>query len=85
MKYLVLVLLLAGCTTVPVARRFPEAPPPLLETCPQLKTIDTETTVFSVLTKTVVANYTAYHECATLQRGWIDWYNTQKKTFEEVK
>jgi hypothetical protein len=85
MKYLVLVLLLAGCTTVPVARRFPEAPPQLLETCPQLKIIDTETTVFSVLTKTVVSNYTAYHECATLQRGWVDWYNTQKKTFEEVK
>jgi hypothetical protein len=85
MKYLLLVALLAGCTTVPVARNFPEAPPPLLETCPQLKIIDTETTVFSALTKTVVANYTTYHECATLQRGWIDWYNTQKKTFDEVK
>jgi len=85
MKYLLLVMLLVGCTTVPVARNFPEAPPLLLEKCPQLKIIDTETTVFSVLTKTVVSNYTAYHECATLQQGWIDWYNTQKKTFEEVK
>ena len=85
MKYLVLVLLLAGCTTVPVARKFPEAPTQLLETCPQLKTIETETTVFSVLTRTVVSNYTTYHECATLQQGWINWYNTQKKIFEEVK
>ena len=85
MKYIVLVLLLAGCTTVPVARKFPDAPPQLLETCPQLKTIATETTVFSVLTQTVVSNYTAYHECATLQQGWINWYNTQKKIFEEVK
>jgi hypothetical protein len=85
MKYLVLVLLLAGCTTVPVARNFPEAPPQLLETCSKLKTINTETTVFSVLSKTVVENYTAYHECATLQQGWVEWYNTQKKTFEEVK
>ena len=85
MKYLVLVLLLVGCTTVPVARKFPEAPPQLLATCPQLKTIETETTVFSVLARTVVSNYTAYHECATLQQGWINWYNTQKKIFEEVK
>ena len=85
MKYLVLVLLLAGCTTVPVARKFPEAPTQLLETCPQLKTIETETTVFSVLSRTVVSNYTAYHECATLQQGWINWYNTQKKIFEEEK
>jgi PBP1b-binding outer membrane lipoprotein LpoB len=85
MKYLVLVLLLAGCTTVPVARKFPDAPTQLLEKCPQLKTIAAETTVFSVLTKTVVENYTTYHECATLQRGWIEWYNTQKKVFEQVK
>ena len=85
MKYLLLALLITGCTTVPVARRFPEAPPQLMETCSQLKTIDSETTVFSVLTRTVVLNYTAYHECATLQQGWIEWYNTQKKTFESVK
>ena len=85
MKYLLAVLLLAGCTTVPVARKFPEAPPQLLETCPQLKTIDGDTTVFSVLTRTVVSNYTTYHECATLQQGWIEWYKTQKKTFESVK
>jgi len=85
MKYLLLVALLAGCTTVPVARKFPEAPPQLQEKCPQLKTIDTETTVFSVLTKTVVSNYTAYYECATLQDGWIEWYQQQKKIFDSVK
>ena len=78
-------MLLVGCTTVPVARKFPEAPPELKETCAKLKTIDTETTVFSVFTKTVVENYTAYHQCAALQNTWIEWYNTQKKIFEEVK
>lgn len=85
MRYLLLVLLLAGCTSVPVARKFPDAPEQLLEKCPALKQIETETTVFSVLTKTVVENYTTYHDCATKQEGWIEWYNTQRKIFEEVK
>ena len=87
MKYLSIafVLLLTACTTVPVARKFPDAPEVLMEKCASLKTIDTESTVFSVLTKTVVGNYTTYHECATKQEGWIEWYNTQKKIFEEVK
>jgi hypothetical protein len=86
MRYLLLVLLLTGCgATVPVARKFPEAPPIMLEACPQLKKIDTETTVFSELTKIVVANYTTYYECAVKEDAWIEWYNAQKKIFEEVK
>ena len=28
---------LVGCTTVPVARKFPEAPQTLMEKCPELK------------------------------------------------
>lgn len=82
---LLLTALLVGCSTTPVARKFPEAPAVLLEKCPQLKTIDSETTVFSVLTKTVVENYTTYYECSTKHDGWIDWYNSQKKIFESVK
>ena len=38
MKYLVLVLMLAGCsTTVPVTAKFPEPPKYSLQTCPQLQ------------------------------------------------
>ena len=81
-----LLLCLTGCaTTVPVERKFPEVPNVLLEKCPQLKTIDTETTVFSVLTKTVVQNYTTYYECAVKQDAWIEWYQIQKHIFEEVQ
>lgn len=87
MKYLIIpvLILLTGCTTVPVERKFPKAPAVLLETCPQLKTIDTETTVFSTFTKTVVQNYTTYYECAVKHDAWIEWYRKQKKIFEEVK
>jgi hypothetical protein len=87
MKYSIIALLLClgGCTSVPVERKFPEVPAILLEKCPQLKTIDTETTVFSTLTKTVVQNYTTYYECAVKHDAWVDWYRVQKHIFEEVK
>jgi hypothetical protein len=87
MKYYVVALLLclSGCTSIPVERNFPEVPAILLEKCPQLKTIDTETTVFSTLTKTVVQNYSTYYECAVKHDAWIDWYQTQKIIFESVK
>jgi hypothetical protein len=87
MKYFIisLILFLSACTTVPVERKFPEAPAVLMEKCPQLKKIETETTVFSTLTKTVVDNYTTYYDCAVKQDAWIEWYNTQKAIFDSVK
>ena len=87
MKYYIVALLLCltGCISVPVARKFPEVPNILMTKCPQLKTIETETTVFSVLTKTVVQNYTTYYECAVKNDAWIEWYQIQKHIFEEVK
>ena len=88
MRYIIIALALfsTACSTpVPVARKFPEAPSILLEKCPQLKKIDTETTVFSVLTKTVVENYTTYYECAVKHDGLVEWYQVQKRIFEEVK
>jgi hypothetical protein len=87
MKYYIiaLTLFLSACTSVPVERKFPEVPNVLLEKCPQLKIIDTETTVFSVLTKTVVENYTTYYDCAVRHDAWVEWYQIQKKIFEEVK
>jgi hypothetical protein len=83
--FMALIFLTTGCTSVPVARKFPEVPNILMGKCPQLKTIDTETTVFSVLTKTVVQNYTTYYECAVKNDAWIEWYQIQKHIFEEVK
>lgn len=87
MKYYIIPLLLCltGCTTVPVERKFPEVPSILLETCPNLQSINTETTVFSTLTKTIVQNYTTYYDCAVKHDAWVNWYRTQKKIFEEVK
>ena len=85
MKYiLVLLLLLTGCTTVPVTAKFPEAPSILKTQCPPLKQASDDAKL-SDITKTVVENYGEYYMCAETVNGWIDWYAKQKKIFEELK
>ena len=89
MRYLVAVfaLFLAGCSTVvPVTAKFPSAPATLLESCPkELKTIEGDKVSIIDLTKSIVNNYETYHLCADKSDSWIEWYNSQKKIFEEIK
>jgi uncharacterized protein YceK len=89
MRYLVVVftLLLTGCSTVvPVTAKFPSAPATLLESCPkELKAIEGDKVNIIDLTKTIVDNYETYHICADKSDAWIEWYNIQKKIFEEVE
>jgi len=77
---------LAGCATkpVPVKQKFPSAPTTLLQRCPDLKLLSKDVKLSDVA-KTINENYSLYHECAIKSQGWIDWYNAQKKIFEEVK
>ena len=85
MKYLlVLLLLLTGCQTVPVAAKFPQAPTTLQTACPELKPAP-DNAKLSDITRTVVENYSEYYQCAETVNGWIDWYAKQKKLFEELK
>jgi uncharacterized protein YceK len=88
MRYIVVViaLLLTGCSTVvPVTAKFPSVPETLLESCPkELKTIDGDKVSIIDLTKSIVGNYETYHLCAEKTESWIEWYNIQKKIFEEV-
>lgn len=83
MKYLLIVLLLAGCsTTVPVAQKFPEVPNTLLQKCVDLKKLNDEAKL-SDLAKTITINYTMYYDCLVKHDAWVEWYNIQKKIFEE--
>ena len=82
----VMVLVVTGCSTaVPVTVRFPDAPALILEKCPQLKTISGDSVSIVDYTKTVTVNYTTYYECAVKNDTWIEWYQIQKKIFEEIK
>ena len=88
MRYLLvtLVLALSACsTTVPVVAKFPDAPGKFaLERCPQLTTVE-EGVKLSELTKTVTMNYNTYYECAVKADTWQEWYQIQKKIFEDIK
>jgi len=85
MKYLILILTLAGCsTTVPVTTKFPEAPKYSLQVCPQLQILKDGSKLSEVAT-TVTINYSTYYECAVKNDAWIEWYQIQKHIFESVK
>jgi hypothetical protein len=85
MRYLLVALLLSGCSTVvPVTAKFPEPPKLGLGRCPQLQTVN-EGVKLSELTKTVTVNYGTYYECAVKADQWQEWYEIQKRIFENVK
>jgi hypothetical protein len=85
MKYLLLTLLLVGCsTTVPVTAQFPEVPARLLERCPQLEQLKDEAKLSDVA-KTVSNNYSTYYDCAVKHDAFIEWYGIQKQLFESIK
>ena len=80
------VLLLVGCASVvPVKPVWPALPPELSEACPDLKQTPIETTKMSQVLDVVVDNYSQYHDCQEKSNAWNDWYNKQKKIYEEIK
>lgn len=84
--FIVLAFLITACSTVvPVTQNFPDAPAMLKEKCPELKTIQGEKISIVDFTRTVSENYTTYYQCAGRTDAWIDWYNQQKKIWEELQ
>jgi len=81
---IVAVLLITGCTSVPVVPKFPDVPKDMLVSCPDLKLIP-ETTKLSEVLPVVVDNYGQYYTCKDSVDSWIDWYNSQKKIFDSIK
>ena len=79
-----MVVMLVGCSSVPVKRTFPEVPSELMEVCPDLKQTQPTEKLSEVL-KVVVDNYGQYHECRLKMDTWVEWYKTQKNIFESVK
>ena len=87
MKLIILVIstILVGCSTpVPITPKFPQAPDALMQPCPDLKKLEKDAKLSDVA-RTVVENYTLYHECSVKSLSWIEWYKAHKKVFEDVK
>lgn len=83
---LVLIGALTGCSTVvPVTARFPDPPGKLATTpCPPLKSLE-QSAALSDVSRTVAANYSSYYECAVKLDAWREWYEIQKRIFENIK
>lgn len=82
---LLMPLLLSACLSTPVKRHFPEVPADLMKSCPELQTIDPNTTKLSEVVSVVSKNYGEYNDCKIKVDGWVEWYKTQRSIFEEVK
>ena len=86
MKKLLILLLLAGCsTTVPVARKFPDVPDALKESCKPLTQVKQDTTKLSEVITVVTNNYASHHGCSEKVDMWIEWYSSQKEIFDSIK
>jgi PBP1b-binding outer membrane lipoprotein LpoB len=86
MRYLLIALLLTGCSTLlPVAPKWPAVPDEVTETCPVLKETPKDTTKLSAVVDTVVENYSTYYECQAKHEAWMIWYKEQQRIYEEIK
>ena len=83
MKYVVIALLLAGCSTVvPVNVKFPEPPGKgAMTVCPNLQKLNSDAKLSDVA-NTVTVNYATYYECAVKADAWQEWYRIQRHISE---
>ena len=76
------VLLLCGCTTFPSKPAWPKAPE--VDSCTDLSIV-ANTEKLSETLSVITQNYGKYHECKARVEAWQDWYNEQKKIYEDSK
>ena len=83
--FILAVVGLVGCTSVPVVPKFPDVPKDLMVTCPDLDLVNDKTTKLSEVLETVTGNYQKYYDCKASVDDWITWYQGQKKIFDSIK
>jgi hypothetical protein len=84
MRYLLLIptLLLTGCLTT--APKFPDIPPELQKSCPELNEVANGTTELSKVLDVVIVNYGTYYECRVKVDAWLQWHKEQKEIFDKA-
>jgi len=85
MRYIIIALLLSGCSTVvPVTVKFPEPPGKgAMTACPALQKLNSDAKLSDVA-NTITVNYSTYYECAVKTDAWQEWYSIQKYIFEKA-
>lgn len=76
------VMILSGCSAVPIKQSFPTAPESLLQPPLEMSPAN-ESTKLSDFLLTVTDNYSICDSNANRLQSWIDWYTEQKRIFEE--
>lgn len=84
MKRLLLLISISliGCTSVPIQQKWPAVPDELVQACPDLQEVDSNTNKLSEVLQVVADNYSTYYDCKSKVDDWITWYNGQKKIYE---
>jgi hypothetical protein len=85
MKFFIIVpalLLLTGCLAT--APKFPDIPPELKTSCPELQEATQDTKELSKLLDVVVVNYSTYYECRVKVDAWLEWHKTQKEIYDKA-
>lgn len=77
------VLMLTGCLST--APKFPDIPPELQKSCPELQEATKDTKELSKLLDVVVVNYGTYYECRVKVDAWLQWHKEQKEIFDKAK
>jgi len=87
MKKLIIVacLFLASCShiAVPVTAKFPDAPVELRQECETLTKL-ASTAKLSTVVIAVTENYVKYAKCKRQNQAWNEWYDGQKKIFDDA-
>ena len=79
-------LMMLGCsTTVPLSKKFPEAPQVLMEPAPALKPLASDKKTLTDLLVNANENYGLYYELLDRYNAWQQWYKQQKEIFDSVK
>ena len=77
--------LISGCsTTVPVTAKFPEMPTKFMKPCEELQMLQDDAKLSDVA-KTVTTNYYSYYDCKYKHDAMVEWYEIQKKIYEDIK
>ena len=75
-------MMLAGCLST--APKFPDIPPELQKSCPELNEVANGTTELSKVLDVVVVNYSTYYECRVKIDAWLQWHSEQKEIFNKA-
>jgi len=89
MKKLIISLLflsLAGCATrhAPVALKWPDAPPDLMEPSEDLVPLDPNQTQLSDLIDNANTNYSKYYTLKDKYDTWQQWYKSHKQIYDSA-